>query len=108
MNVIRVLHVDDDSAMLEVSKQILMDLEGCFEFDSACCVDEALKKLSVEQYDIVISDYDMPGTNGLQFLEAVREQTMKFRLSYLLEKAEKKLLYKPLNLGADALRQQTW
>ena len=102
MNVIRVLHVDDDSAMLEVSKQILMDLEGCFEFDSACCVDEALKKLAVEQYDVVISDYDMPGTNGLQFLEALREQSNDIPFILFTGKGREEIAIKALNLGADA------
>jgi len=65
-NIIRVLHVDDDLAMVEISKQILMDLNSCFEFDGACCVDEAFKKLSTGQYDIVISDYELPQKDGLR------------------------------------------
>ena len=39
---IRVLHVDDDSSLLEISKQILLDIDSSFEIDHACCVDEAL------------------------------------------------------------------
>jgi chemotaxis response regulator CheB len=71
---LRILHVDDDLCMLEISKQILMDLDISFEFDSACCVDEAFKKLSTGQYDVVISDYEMPQKNGLDFLKELREQ----------------------------------
>ncbi len=50
---IRVLHVDDDQCILEVSKQILNDT-GNFEIDSANSVDEGFKKLSADQYDVVI------------------------------------------------------
>ena len=39
-NVIHVLHVDYDPSILEISKQILMDMSN-FEIDHACCVDEA-------------------------------------------------------------------
>ena len=92
--VIRVLHVDDESTMLEISKQILIDLDSDFEIDSACCVDEAFKKLSTGQYDVVISDYDMPQKNGLQFLKELREGKTKFRLYYSLVKVEKKLLFR--------------
>jgi CheY-like chemotaxis protein len=60
------LHVDDNLALLEISKQILMDM-GNFVFDQSSCVDEAIKKLSNGQYDIVISDYEMPQKNGLEF-----------------------------------------
>ena len=71
-SIIRVLHVDDDPSMLEISKQILMDM-GNFEIDSACCVDEAFKKLSTGHYDVVVSDYEMPQKDGLQFLKELRE-----------------------------------
>ncbi|HKM60647.1 MAG TPA: response regulator [Candidatus Bathyarchaeia archaeon] len=57
---IRVLHVDDDDSILEISKQILTDLNSHFDIDQACCVDDAFKKLAVENYDVVISDYEMP------------------------------------------------
>ena len=58
-SIIHVLHVDDDPTVIEISKLILMDI-GNFEIDDACCVDEAFKKLLTKQYDVVISDYEMP------------------------------------------------
>ena len=42
---VRVLHVDDDPSLREISKLMLLDLENSFEIDNACCVDEAFKKL---------------------------------------------------------------
>jgi DNA-binding NtrC family response regulator len=57
---IRVLHVDDDISMLEMSKLMLLDLDSGFEIDKACCVDEGFSKLAEGHYDVVISDYDMP------------------------------------------------
>jgi hypothetical protein len=41
---LRILHVDDDQSILEISKQILMDM-GSFDIDLACCVDGAFRKL---------------------------------------------------------------
>ncbi len=101
-NVIRVLHVDDDSTIIETSKQILMDLDSCFEFDSACCVDDAFKKLAFGQYDVVISDFDMPGTNGLQFLEELREKNNETPFILFTGKGREEIAIKALNLGADA------
>ena len=58
----------------EITKRMLKDMDGNFEIDHACCVDEALKKLSTGQYDIMISDFEMPQKNGLQFLTQLRKQ----------------------------------
>ncbi len=100
-SVIRVLHVDDDSSIFEVSKQILMDMDGKFEFDHACCVDDAFKKLSAGQYDIIISDYDMPQKNGLQFLKELREQKNELPFVLFTGKGREEVAIKALNLGAD-------
>src|ERR1039457_592650 len=72
-SIIHVLHVDDDPSILEISKQILMDM-GSFEIEEACYVDEAFEKLSTGQYDVVVSDYEMPRKSGLEFLKELREQ----------------------------------
>jgi CheY-like chemotaxis protein len=61
---IHILHVDDDTSFLDVSKQILLDLSPSLDVDSAFSVDEAFNKLTAKQFDIVVSDYDMPLKNG--------------------------------------------
>lgn len=61
---IHILHVDDDTSILEISKQILIDI-GNFEIDHAVCVQEALRKLEACYYDVIVSDYEMPQKNGL-------------------------------------------
>ena len=98
---IHVLHVDDDTSILEVSKQILIDM-GNFEIDHACCVDEAFKKLSTKQYDVVISDYEMPQKDGLQFLKDLREQNNEVPFILFTGKGREEVAIKALNLGADA------
>ena len=87
--------------MLEISKQILMDLDSDFEFDSACGVDEAFKKLSTGQYDVVISDYEMPQKNGLQFLKELREGKNEIPFILFTGKGREEVVIQALNLGAD-------
>lgn len=70
-NPIRVLHVDDDKSFLEVSKECLQ-MFGFFDVDVASSVDEALEKMRKKVYDVIVCDYQMPGKNGLQFLEELR------------------------------------
>lgn len=94
------MHVDDDLALLEISKQILMDI-GNFVFDQSSCVDEAIKKLSKEHYDVVISDYEMPQKNGLEFLKELRDKNNQIPFILFTGKGREDVAVKALNLGAD-------
>jgi DNA-binding NarL/FixJ family response regulator len=100
-NIIRVLHVDDDALFLDISRKILMEIDKRFEIDLAGCVDEAFKKIKQQKYDVIVSDYEMPRKNGLDFLKELREQ--KNRLPFILftGKGREEVAIKALNLGAD-------
>jgi PAS domain S-box-containing protein len=100
-NVIRVLHVDDDQAIREITKMILLDLDSSFEIEWACCVDEAFRKLATEQYDIVISDYEMPQKDGLAFLKELRKQKSDIPFVLFTGKGREEVAIQALNLGAD-------
>jgi PAS domain S-box-containing protein len=97
---IHVLHVDDDPSIREISKQILMDM-GSFEIDGACCVDEAFGKLTVGHYDVVVSDYEMPQKDGLQFLKELREQNNDIPFILFTGKGREEVAIKALNLGVN-------
>jgi len=96
----RVLHVDDDPCILQVSKEIL-ELEGNFEVDTALSVDEACKKLEQQTYDAVISDYEMPQKNGLQFLKELKQQKNEIPFILFTGKGREEVAVTALNLGAD-------
>jgi len=100
-NVIRVLHVDDDPSLQDITKLMLLDLDSSFEIDSACCVYDAFKKLSTEHYDVVVSDYEMPQKDGLQFLIELRKQNNRIPFILFTGKGREELAIKALNLGAD-------
>jgi PAS domain S-box-containing protein len=97
---IRVLHVDDDAGFLELSKKILMDM-GNFEVDDACCVDEAFKKLAICKFDIIVSDYEMPEKNGLQFLKELRSQNIEIPFILFTGKGREEIAMLALKLGSD-------
>lgn len=97
---LRVLHVDDDLSVLEISKLILADM-GNFEIENACCADEAFKKLQAKHYDVLISDYDMPLKDGLQFLKELREQKNNIPFILFTGKGREEIVIRALNLGAD-------
>jgi PAS domain S-box-containing protein len=99
-SVIRVLHVDDDPYILDVSKELLK-LEAHFEIDTAYSVDEAFRKLAQKSYDAVISDYIMPQKDGLQFLQELREKNNNIPFFIFTGKSKEEVAIKALNLGAD-------
>ena len=71
---VRVLHVDDDPGIVDVTATFLERINDGFEVTTTTTVVQALDLLGSGDFDCVISDYQMPRTDGLEFLELVRDQ----------------------------------
>jgi len=69
-----VLHVDDDPQVGELVEVYLERINDDFDVVTKTSAVAALDFLRTEQVDCIVSDYDMPNTDGLEFLELVREQ----------------------------------
>ena len=70
---LQVLYVEDDAALSKVVKHCL-ELHGSFDVDFASCVDGAKEKMKMKKYEVIVSDYMMPGKDGLQFLKELRQK----------------------------------
>jgi len=70
---ISLLCVDDDVNVLDVLKQYF-ELQPGFSVFSSTSAAEALGLISQYQFDAIISDYTMPGMDGIAFLKEVRAQ----------------------------------
>jgi PAS domain S-box-containing protein len=97
---IRVLHVDDELGLLKVAKQCL-ELQGPFQVDTATSVEEALNKLKEKEYDAVVSDYQMPGKDGLEFLEMLRKNGNTIPFIMFTGKGREEVAVRAWSLGAD-------
>jgi PAS domain S-box-containing protein len=71
---VRVLHVDDDPDIGEVTAMFLERINDDFDVVTETTVVAALERLKESDFDCIVSDYQMPTTDGLEFLEIVREQ----------------------------------
>jgi PAS domain S-box-containing protein len=80
---------------------MLLDLMDNFEIDNASCVNEGLTKLATKTFDVVVSDYDMPHQNGLDFLQEVRQNKNLTPFILFTGKGREEVAIKALNLGAD-------
>jgi len=97
---IRVLHVDDDAGFLKTAKQIL-EMQGAFEVDTASSVEEALGKVKEKTFDVIVSDYQMPEKDGLDFLKELRDGGNNIPFIIFTGKSREEVAVKALNLGAD-------
>ncbi|MDG2422731.1 MAG: hybrid sensor histidine kinase/response regulator [Phycisphaerales bacterium] len=69
----RVLVVDDSITVREAQRAILT--RHGYEVDVAVDGAEGWERLQRGQYDLLITDVDMPGMNGIQFVQTLRAQT---------------------------------
>lgn len=71
---IDVLLVDDDPDDLKMGGVFLKRQSDRIRLATATGAADGLEHLSGSRVDCVISDFDMPGTDGIEFLQAIREQ----------------------------------
>jgi two-component system, NtrC family, response regulator HydG len=67
----RILLVDDDPALGGYLRRVLSS--GGFEVTHELDADGALRQVHTRQWDLLITDIELPGMNGLDLLERVRE-----------------------------------
>ena len=68
----RILLVEDD----HVYRTVLLSTLRRIGFQCTFCIDgdHAIKKLLEEKFDLLISDYLLPGTNGIEIIRLARNQ----------------------------------
>ena len=86
---IKILIVDDFSTMRRIIKNLLRDLgfENVNEADDGLT---ALPMLQSENYDFLLTDWNMPGMSGIDLLKKVRGDSKLKNMPVLLVTAEAK------------------
>jgi PAS domain S-box-containing protein len=69
-----ILFVDDEPDLGDAAARFLELEDERFVVETAEDANEGEARLDEQEFDCVVSDYDMPGRNGVEFLEAVRDQ----------------------------------
>ncbi|MFB6255215.1 MAG: response regulator, partial [Haloplanus sp.] len=68
------MHVDDESDFADLTRTFLERESERFVVETATNADEGLQRIDDRPPDCVVSDYNMPGMGGLEFLRAVRNE----------------------------------
>jgi DNA-binding NtrC family response regulator len=70
------LIVDDDAQVLRMSRRLL---GGAWQIETAGNASEALDLIKERHFDVLLSDFDMPGRDGLWLLEQARRYQPRLR-----------------------------
>jgi len=71
---VRILHIDDDRDFSELVSTFLQRERDYFDVVSKTDPREGLDRLKETDVDCIVSDYEMPGLDGLDVLERVRDE----------------------------------
>ena len=97
---IRVLYIDDDSLLLDTCKRSV-EVPGEIAVDTARSGAEAEVAMERKDYDVIVSDYQMPSTNGIRLLKDVRAKYGHLPFILFTGKGSEEVAMEALNSGAD-------
>ncbi|NVO66217.1 PAS domain S-box protein [Methanofollis tationis] len=102
---IRILIVDDEPSLGEIC-QIFLEEMGGFSCDTVTSGAAALEQVSTSPYDAIVSDYQMPGMNGIELLKEIRGSGMDIPFIIFTGKGREAVVIEALNSGADFYLQK--
>ena len=94
--------VDDHQLVIEAVRAVLDDDGGIEIVGEALSGPEALAMLEREQPDVVLLDLRMPGMNGLECLDEIRERFPAVHVVFLSGSEDDELALEALERGASA------
>nr|WP_319375793.1 PAS domain S-box protein [uncultured Methanoregula sp.] len=101
----RVLYVDDEPALLEIGR-LFLEQSGEFEVDTLISAKEALDSPDLSAYDAIVSDYQMPEMDGIEFLKTVRERLGNLPFILFTGRGREEVVIEAINAGADFYLQK--
>lgn len=98
----KLLIVDDDESFAKTTKFNILALRPRgFEITTVSSAIKAFKFIKNEKFDIIISDYQMPKLNGLEFLKTLKERDDTTPFILFAGRGREEVAIEALNLGAD-------
>ena len=105
---IRVLHVDDDPNLAELVATFLEREDDRIDVATATDPETGRALLVERDVDCVVSDYDMPESNGIEFLETVRERHPDLPFILYTGKGSEEVASEAISAGVtDYLQKET-
>ena len=102
---IRVLYIDDDPAALEVGRHFL-EKSSEIEVIAEISASNVLERIFTGDFDVVISDYQMSGMDGLELLRRLRSNGNSIPFIIFTGRGREEVAIQALNEGADFYLQK--
>jgi PAS domain S-box-containing protein len=100
-----VLYVDDEPAELEIGG-LFLERGGELLVVPLSSAAAALESLREQHYDAIVSDYQMPGMDGISFLQAVRREFDDIPFILFTGRGREEIAIAAINNGADRYVQK--
>jgi len=93
----KTLLIDDDEWIRD-SMSLFFEGEGC-DLLAVETAEEGMEKLERQEYDIIIVDYRLPGMDGLEFIERIRNSHPNVLTLLITAYGTKEILTKATHVG---------
>jgi DNA-binding NtrC family response regulator len=97
--VLSVLYVDDEPTLLTICK-LYLERRSDISVSLAVSVENALHLLDTFSFDVIISDYQMPGTDGIGFLKILNEKQCSIPFILFTGRGREEIMTEALQNGA--------
>lgn len=97
---IHVLHVDDEPNFVGLAADMLEREDSQFAVETATSASEGLDQLAADDFDCIVSDYQMPGKNGIEFLKAIRDEYPDLPFILFTGKGSEEVASEAISAGA--------
>ena len=105
---IQILHIDDEPDFTDLTATFLERENDRFAVETATSADEGLEIVADRPPDCIVSDYNMPGMDGIEFLETVRNEYSELPFILFTGKGSEDVASDALRAGAtDYIRKQS-
>jgi PAS domain S-box-containing protein len=101
---LRVLYVDDETVLLNICK-IQLERRG-ISVTTAGSVREAFAILESTGFDVILSDYQMPVTDGIEFLKILQERECTIPFILFTGKGREEVVIEAIDNGAACYLQK--